>query len=47
MLLQRQLKKKHQKLTEKMKKSNDHMDMEKDAIEEDNSFIKDLSNGLK
>lgn len=47
MLLQRQLKKKQQKLSEKMKKNNDHLDAEKDAIEEDNSFIKDLSNGLK
>lgn len=30
-----------------MKKSNDHLETEKDAIEEDTKFIKDLSQGLK
>jgi hypothetical protein len=31
----------------KIKKNNDQLRMEKDAIEEDNRFIKDLSEGLK
>jgi len=46
MLLERQIKK---KLTEnaKLRKNNEKMSMEKDAIEEDNKFIKDLSSGLK
>jgi len=30
-----------------MEENNSHMDMEKDAIQEDNKFIKNLSNGLK
>jgi hypothetical protein len=30
-----------------MKKNNDQLSTEKDAIDEDNKFIKDLSDGLK
>lgn len=34
-------------LHETARHDTDHMEMEKDAIEEDNKFIKDLSAGLK
>jgi hypothetical protein len=30
-----------------MKSHNEHLEIEKDAIDEDNKFIKDLSQGLK
>jgi len=47
MLLQKQLIKKQHKLHDKTKKNNEHLEMERDAIDEDNKFIKDLSSGLK